>query len=341
MTEIRKILLPLTGIFSLESLIRRSGQGIIFPFYHLVSDNPPAHIRHLYKVKSIRDFDSDLDQLLRYFEPISPEILLSEKPVNTRKPAFILSFDDGLKEITQHVLPLLEKKGLNAIFFLNNHFINNQGLFFRYKVSLLIDKLPDAFSRPSIMNKLTSILGLKNAGKEKIKHALMRLDDLEMVKIDRIAQLFDIDFSHYLATYKPYMDETQVREILNKGFYVGAHSNNHLSFDRFSPEEQYDEIKKSICNIKERFELTYSLFSFPFTDTNVSREVFLRLFDRPHVVLDASFGTSGLKQQEAYPHYQRIPMEKTAYGAEKYLKTEYFYYLLKSVAGLNRMRRNA
>ncbi len=339
MPEFRNILLPFSDRLSLEKMIAKTRKPVIFPFYHLVSDRPPPHIRQLYRVKSLASFRSDLEALLRYFEPASPEILFSGFPEDIRKPSFILSFDDGLQEITEYVVPLLEKKGINAIFFLNNSFIGNRDLFFRYKISLLADKLLREPPSPSAIDALASVLGLTGKGERAIKNALMNTDERETVRIDQIAQLLEIDFNRYLADSRPYMDEKQIGEIVGKGFYIGAHSFNHLSFGRLGKAEQHDEIVRSVSDIKDRFGINYSLFSFPYTDTGVGRDVFLRLYDQHHPLLDASFGTSGLKQPEAYPHYQRIPMEKSSAGAEKYLKTEYFYYLLKSVAGFNRIRR--
>ena len=59
----------------------------------------------------------------------------------SRRKQMVLSFDDGLVECHQVIAPLLMTKGVPATFFLNNHFIDNRDLFFRYKASLIIDQV--------------------------------------------------------------------------------------------------------------------------------------------------------------------------------------------------------
>ncbi len=340
MTELRHILAPVASAFSLARMIRRTGKMLIFPFYHTVSDDPPPYIRHLYRVKSTDEFRRDLDELLKYFEPASPG-LLTEPDTTGRpdKPAFILSFDDGLREVSDIIVPLLEKKGINAVFFLNNHFIGNKDLFFRYKVSLLIDKIRRTDLSPAIRKEVESKLELSVSGDEALVTRLLSLSFDSISLIDRLAGILEVDFITCLSKNRPYLNETEIRKLVEKGFYIGGHSMDHPSFHEMDASSQYEEIVNSVSDLKTRFGVDYSLFSFPFSDTGVGEEVFRRLYNPLHRELDASFGTSGLKRDEPFPHFQRIPLEKSAADAETYLKAEYFYYILKSFTGHNNVRR--
>ncbi len=341
MPEVRNILEPLVTSASLDRMIKRTGKTVIFPFYHMVSDDPPPHIRHLYHVKKIKEFRSDLECLLKYFRPASPELLVQKDDQGwPSEPAFILSFDDGLREISETIVPILEEKGIKAIFFLNNNFIGNQDLFFRYKVSLIIESLRQNRPSPIVLKNIAFLMGLVNSDLKSIETGLLEMGHKNQILIGRVSEIADVDFGDYLTRNQPYLDEAEIGNILQKGFYIGGHSMDHPSFLYLSPEDQYREVMKSVIGIRERFGIAYSLFSFPFEDTGVGYGVFRRLYGEGEWVLDASFGTSGLKKEEGFPHYQRIPMEKSAAGAEKYLKSEYFYYILKSIAGLNRIKRS-
>lgn len=55
----------------MDHLIRWAGQSVVFPFYHTVSPEPLPHIRHLYRVLKPEEFERDLEQLLRWYEPES------------------------------------------------------------------------------------------------------------------------------------------------------------------------------------------------------------------------------------------------------------------------------
>ena len=51
------------------------------------------------------------------------------------------ALDDGLSGCHRYIAPLLRKKGIPASFFLNNRFIDNKSLFYRYKASLLVHQV--------------------------------------------------------------------------------------------------------------------------------------------------------------------------------------------------------
>ena len=48
-----------------------SGNKLLLPFYHSVTDHTPIHLKHLYSPRSIQEFKKDLDYLLEYYLPIS------------------------------------------------------------------------------------------------------------------------------------------------------------------------------------------------------------------------------------------------------------------------------
>ena len=120
--------------YTLPILQRVARRFVICPYYHVVSDRPLPHITPLYRHRTIQEFQADLDWLLKYYEPIHwSEIDRYEKE---QKPAFCLTFDDGLKEFYTIVAPILEEKGVPCVCFLNSAFVDNKDLMFRYKEAL-------------------------------------------------------------------------------------------------------------------------------------------------------------------------------------------------------------
>ena len=104
----------------LDSLIKWSEQSTVFPFYHAVSEEPLPHISHLYRVRTTAEFEGDLELLLKYFEPMGLAVYLDQAGEKRGKRGMVLTFDDGLKECHHIIAPLLKKKGIPAVFFLNN-----------------------------------------------------------------------------------------------------------------------------------------------------------------------------------------------------------------------------
>ena len=126
-----------------KTLATITGQKVIFPFYHAVADNVPIHLKPLYNVRSSKQFEEDLDTLLKIYKPIS----LSEFYKNLKgevkipKYAFHISFDDGLREFGDVAWPILKRKGIPASLFVNPSFVDNNALFFRFKAAVLLDYL--------------------------------------------------------------------------------------------------------------------------------------------------------------------------------------------------------
>jgi len=140
-----KIISLITVIIPTKFLIKLSGKKVIYPFYHIVSDNPPSHIKHLYPVRNIKQFEKDLDFLQKHFTA-------SDFPVKGHNPQFILSFDDGLSEVYNIIAPILKKRNIPAIFFINSAFVDNKDMFSNY-VSSLKKENPDIDFKDYLKNE--------------------------------------------------------------------------------------------------------------------------------------------------------------------------------------------
>jgi peptidoglycan/xylan/chitin deacetylase (PgdA/CDA1 family) len=338
-TDYRNQLSGVAGLFSIQFLRKLSGQFLIHPFYHAVSDNPPAHLKHLYPIKSIKKFKDDLDFYLKYFAPLSPELLINNEWLNSKEPYFLLSFDDGLREVKDFIIPILMEKGIKAIFFINNSFIDNKDIFFRYKASLLVEQLHKTSPKISVLKEISRKLEIAVNGKNEIIQSILAIRFHNRILLDYLAPLMDVDFSDYLKKQKPYLMSHEITDIKNKGFFIGSHSFDHPDFACLNEDDQLKEISRSANDITSRFGLNYKYFAFPFTDHDISNKVLKRMHDKDNSMVNLSFGTAGLKNAEQFLHFQRIGVEKTVHAASVYLKSEYFYYLLKGIIGKNKLRR--
>lgn len=337
-----KNVLGITGSWIPLKLIRSiSGFRDIFPFYHAVSDEDLPHLKHLYAVKTKKRFIKDLDYYLSKYEPVSMsdwyESSLGRKKLN--KPAMVLSFDDGLREVCDIIVPILISKGVPATFFINPSFIGNKKLFYKYKASLIIDRLEKHDYPVSLLELTSSRLDVSYDNKDSLKKALLNVNHQDRDFLKAMAKMVEVDFKTFLKIKKPYLSKKQVLKIIDQGFEIGSHSMNHPLFASLSLEEQVQELKESLQWIKKKLKLEYKYFAFPFTDDGVDSMFFDRIFSLKKPMVDMSFGTAGMKR-DMYPfHFQRIPMDVTKSGARIYLKGEYIYYLLKALTGRNIIRR--
>lgn len=276
-----KIISIFTSLIPVSLLIKLSGKRTIYPFYHIVSDTPPAHIKHLYPIRSIKQFEKDLDFLQKHF-------IASELNSENNKKQFVLSFDDGLSEVYKIIAPILKKRNIPAIFFINSGFVDNKAMFKNF------------------------IVNLKNGNPK-------------------------INVKEYLKDKKPYMTIEQINGLKNQGFIIGAHSINHPLFSEINEDEQIRQIKESVDFITENFKEEQKLFAFPFTDNGIKDRFFKTIFENN--IVDFTFGTAGIKDDNIKNNIQRIPVEKYGLSAKKHIKTELLLYILKHIFNSEKVKR--
>jgi peptidoglycan/xylan/chitin deacetylase (PgdA/CDA1 family) len=306
-----------------DSITSLYPKRIILPAWHLITDHPPAHIRHLYRVKTKKEFIKDLDYLLKKFKPIDLRelIKISREGSPVRENFFHPTFDDGLRECYEEVSPVLKAKGVPATFFINPDFIDNKEMMFRYKVSLLIDKI--------IISGIYS--------QEQSIRPLYSFSYSDRNKIESLATKLGVDFHRYLSKQKPYMEMSQIKKLVSEGFTIGAHSLDHPEYSKISFEEQIRQTKESIQFISQQFGLSYKVFAFPFNDDFISKRFFDMIFSPP-LPTDLTFGVAGIKKDYHPFHLQRIPMENT-FSGQNIIKGEYLYFFFKSLIGKNMISR--
>lgn len=310
----------------------------VAPFYHTVSNEHLPHIQHLYNYNSIDKFEKAIDYFLLYYSPVTLQYLIKmvKENIKPEKPLFFLSFDDGLREFYDIIAPILLKKGVPATCFLNSSFIGNQKLFYRYKASVLIDKLHNSKSN-LLWQQYHKWQNKNELNQGYYRKVILTINYNRQSLLDELAIMLDVNFDEYLVREKPYMHEDQIRELIKKGFTFGAHSLDHPDYRSLSLNIQLQQTTESINEIKKKFSLDYAAFSFPFTDFNVTRSFFYQLKDRGNI--DLSFGSAGLKKDSINWNIQRIPMEESSLSARKRLKRDYLYYMMKAPLGKNKINR--
>ncbi len=320
------------------NLLRKlTSQSVVLPFYHTVSDTESLHIKHLYQTKSIKQFEKELDFLLKNFQPIDfleySKSILEGIPLKNR---FLLTFDDGLSEFYTVIAPILKRKGIPAMNFLNSAFVDNKDLFYRYKISVIIEKLQTSSFSDSTKQAIKLWFLEQGTTLNDYHKGLLRVTYQQKNTLDNLAQVISLDFKDYLKKEEPYLTTKQINELTEQGFHFGAHSIDHPPFHTISLEDQLRQTKESIHTISSNFRLTYNTFSFPFTDFNVSKT----FFDEIESNVGLTFGCAGLKNDSVNFNKQRIPFEIDGFNGEEILRGEYLYYIFKSLLKKNTIHRN-
>ena len=306
--------------------------GVLFPYAHIVSDIAPSHVQYLYAVPSVTKFKSDIDFLCRRYRALQLSELEGMGRHHDKRPAlfFLLSFDDGMREVYDVIAPILREKGIPALFFLNSSTIDNKQLMWRHKISLLVER---AKQRPG---QIPSALHLRPGERLCAKLKALRSTDEHI--LDDVAKFFEIDFDAYLSSAKPYLTTDQVLALARDGFEFGAHSGTHPYFNELTVEDQKDQISRSVQFVRA-LGLPCKYFAFPFHDNGVPASVFRYMMDLGLVL---SFGTSEARVDSIRFSFQRFALdaENARLTVERLLNQLSAKSLARRLSGRETIQRN-
>lgn len=287
-------------------LSRLTGRFAVF-YAHVVSDAPLPHIRHLYAYRTPRQFERDLDMLLKLYRPIALDELVAALAAHGSPPVdtCLLTFDDGLREAGEVIAPILKRRGIPAAFFINSDFVGNKTMFFRHKASLIVEKLTTLDPRSA---QLAVSAALRNRGMapQHPVEAVLRLGFHDEPALDAIAAAIDVDFAAFLRRYRPYLGADELRAIASDGFTIGAHSRSHPPYASLPFADQLEQTLSSVAFVRQTFQPKVLAFSFPFNDRGISMRL-LREISAAGVSI--CFGTDGLRRDSVSWSLQRIQSE--------------------------------
>ncbi len=246
--------------------------------YHYVrpnTDRPPYEYYYL----DLDDFKRQLDYFEAEYELIDRGTFLSYVAGEAEPSAndAILTFDDGLRDHYEWVLPELRKRNLWGLFFVPGpigetllpvHRIHS--MLGSADPSELADALEEVIDRNDIrkekVDEFEQIYAQYSSSDnaQQFKRTLNYLvpydrlpgifDDLE----DRISGVDRIDPSEY------YMTREQIRELSDAGMLLGGHTVTHPALSRLSPASQREEIQQSLEFVQDVVEQPIQTFAYPY-----------------------------------------------------------------------------
>jgi peptidoglycan/xylan/chitin deacetylase (PgdA/CDA1 family) len=342
MSIAKKIYYQTIQLANLSLLKQLYPNPLLLPYHHLVSDEVVPHIKHLYPYKGVAAFKKDLDYLLKHFKPITLQEIITcmRNGVSLPRNSFLLTFDDGLKEVAEVIAPLLIQKGVPAAFFLNSAFLDNQSLFYKFRISLLINSLQEQPHSAATLAAVGAALHCPTAAsKEELIVAIKRITYSGREITTVLGNLLGISFEAYLAQQRPFLTSDQVRTLIGQGFAIGGHSIDHPYYEELSVSEMLVQTQGSVDFLVDKFGLTYKAFAFPHTDAGIPREFFDRLLNGPVPALDIIFGTNN-HREDIYPQIlHRFNCERPGINIEAAVKGILLYNFLHKKRGTSIIHR--
>jgi peptidoglycan/xylan/chitin deacetylase (PgdA/CDA1 family) len=297
MSGLARLANAISDVIPLRAYRRIIPRELVGFVYHLVSDRPAPHVRHLYSSKTPEMFERDLLYLSEKFALPEYDQLFGGSGVRLareKQGAAFVTFDDGLAECSSVVGPILVKHRVPSIFFLITECIDNRHMMYRHKVSLCISKIME-MPEPALNSGVGLSCMLTSAADTKadLISTILSLKEKNSAKIDRLCEALGVDCRSYLEKNKPYLTEGQIKELMRSGFKIGAHTRRHSLLADLTVEEMEAEIVGSCNEVRDITGDDKVPFAFPFSGVGVER-AFVQYLRQKHPVIGPVFDTGGL-----------------------------------------------
>lgn len=342
MNLFKKLFFSAVNKLDINYLKRNSDFDLLAPYYHLVSNEPVACLQHLYAYKNTRQFERDLDFMLKNFNPVTLKEVANHTKQGTKLPknSFLITLDDGLKQVHEVIAPILLKKGVPAALFVVPAFLDNKHLFYDLMKGLIIDRLLTKPTSAQTLSELGRVCAVKQPGIEPVITYVKAINYLNKAKADELGKILEIDFDGFLQKEQPFMTTGQVKEFISKGFDVGAHSMTHPLYSLIPLAQQVTETRESVKQVTNTFNLPYQAFAFPHVDTGVSQQFFDTILAADSAIRpDVIFGNTTAMLEHTPTVFHRYIGENPNLSAENMVKAVLTYNTVNKLRGKAYMQR--
>ncbi len=238
-------------------------------YYHYVRPAPAdmPHFRYLH----LEDFRAQLDFLGEHHGFVEHADFLSAVRNETDMPqgtsqGVILTFDDGLRDHVDYVLPELERRGLWGMFFIPTGMYESGELLAPHRAHHLLGVHGGVDMLAALQGRIIPDM-LVNERREEFRNNTYADQDNDSAtsEFKRILNYFlssdarKTVLDSLMAEYCDeaalfdalYMKPVEIRLLAEKGMIVGSHSVSHPVFSTLSPEAQEREITESFDFLEE------------------------------------------------------------------------------------------
>jgi peptidoglycan/xylan/chitin deacetylase (PgdA/CDA1 family) len=209
---------------------------------------------------SLADFDRQLDYFAGDYGFVSREAFTRWVAGGPAPEGVLLTFDDGLKDHGEFVLPVLRARGLFGLFYVPSGPIITSAFLDVHKVHLALGRLGGAAVLQWLENEVPELLPPEPLGdgershyanqeSDKATKFVKHLFNWQLSAEERgevLGALFDYAFSGKLPRWQDfYLEEHDIRALVDAGMGVGPHSHMHGPLGRLSASQEVHEIEIS------------------------------------------------------------------------------------------------
>ena len=230
---------------------------------------------------NIENFRRQLDFFAHEYGFVSRqewEAYVSLGHMPSKNDGVVLTFDDGLTDHFNYVLPELTKRNLWGIFYISTKPLTQKTVLDVHRIHLLYAKVP----ANQLVERVKEVVSTDMIEKRKVEEFdentyLLQSKTDPVTFLKRVLNYF-IDYrfrhevingllNHFNVSADPdkhYMSEAQIKEMHKQGMIIGSHSHSHPVMSQISKEQQNNEINKSSAYLKSIIGANVDTYCHPY-----------------------------------------------------------------------------
>lgn len=211
------------------------------------------------------EFAAQMEFLAKRFHVLGRDELQAVVCGKTRAPKYsaVITFDDGYENNFTHALPILQRHGLHAVFFVTSNLIGDP------RAAFWFDRLDQVLSAASYRD-VQAALGeidpsLGGCARAELRRCFKRLPHSRQCELlgaleshFGISNCVDVNPDLYRS-----MSWDQVRALANAGMTIGSHTLNHQILAAVEPELAHEEVRRSRDRIESEIGAQCQYFGYP------------------------------------------------------------------------------
>jgi len=246
-------------------------------------------------------FEGQIDYIEKYYSIIGFKDLLAAKRGEVKLPPrpCILTFDDGLMDHYNEVMPRLMERGVSAMFFPVTEALNRKSLLEVHKLHFILASIDDDMvllddliyyvrehggmgRSDQLTNDFKSFQNPRRFDskaiafiKQQLQHALPL--DLRSAVLDALYKK-NVDVTENVLASELYLTKYHLKTMVRCGMEVGGHGKTHRWLNHLNNDEQRIELTSSLLMLKEVGAMigTDWILSYPFSGYNDSTKNLLK-----------------------------------------------------------------
>lgn len=200
--------------------------------------------------------------LSRYFNVLPlPEAINRLKEKNLPSKAACITFDDGYADNAENALPILQKYGVPATFFIAAGFIDG-GMMWNDKIIELIRRVPGDSLDLNAVGLGKHEIGSPEQRRQTLFTLIGKLKYLSFdnrhTLIEQLCQLIPVTLPDTVM-----MTTDQLRRLHRAGMEIGGHTRNHPILARTEYETAYAEIADGKSKLEDIIQAPVRFFAYP------------------------------------------------------------------------------